>query len=385
MFNKSLVNMKISILVFGRYHSFDLANGLNKGVNKVKLITSFPNFKVKQWGVLNSRVITLPIFEYLNRSLVFFKLNHLIPETYIKKCFNFVANYYLKGSDVVIGWSSCSLPSIIKNPNSIFILERGSAHYSSQMNLLIEEYSKYNLEFKPDYNSWKQELLEYELCDYISVPSNFVKETFISNGVTESKIFLNTYGCNLAEFFPKEKKDDKFRVIFCGLGSIQKGFHVLLQAIELLAEDGLDIELLHVGGVEDNIDFFLETCTNINYNPVGVVAQSKLREYYSQSSVFVLPSIQDGFGMVITQAMACGLPIIVSENTGGPDILNLESGCGFSVIPGDVVDLKNKLFWCYNNQDECRKMGKLSLNLIKQNFSWDEYAKKYSDFLTRLK
>lgn len=377
--------MKISILVFGRYHSFDLANGLNKGVNKVKLITSFPNFKVKQWGVLNSRVITLPIFEYLNRSLVFFKLNHLIPETFIKKCFNFVANYHLKGSDVVIGWSSCSLPSIIKNPNSIFILERGSAHYSSQMKLLIEEYSKYNLEFKPDYNSWKQELLEYELCDYISVPSNFVKETFISNGISESKIFLNPYGCNLADFFPEEKKDDKFRVIFCGVGSIQKGFHVLLQAIELLAVDGFDIELLHVGGVENNIDFFIETCPNINYKPTGVVAQSKLREYYSQSSVFVLPSIQDGFGMVITQAMACGLPIIVSENTGGPDILNIESGCGFSVIPGDVVDLKNKLFWCYNNQVKCKEMGKLSLNIIKQNFSWDEYAKKYSDFLSTLR
>jgi glycosyltransferase involved in cell wall biosynthesis len=381
---KSLKDKKISVLVFGRYHSFDLVNGLSGYFKSIQLITSFPNFKIKQWGTINATSVTLPIFEYINRSISILKLNFLITETYIKRHFNYLANYYLKDSDVIIGWSSCSLPSIISNPSAVFILERGSAHYSSQMKLLKDEHDKYNLNFEPDYNSWKQELLEYELCDYISVPSNFVKETFISNGISESKIFLNPYGCNLTEFFPEKKKDNKFRVIFCGLGSIQKGFHVLLQALEILSKDGLEIELIHAGGIDSNMNSFFGKCSNVNYQPVGNIAQSKLRYYYSQSSIFVLPSIQDGFGMVITQAMACGLPIIVSENTGGPDILEIENGCGFTVKPGDIIDLKNKINWFYNNKEESGKMGKLSLKAVEQNFTWDDYAKRYSLFLSRL-
>ena len=82
-----------------------------------------------------------------------------------------------------------------------------------------------------------------------------------------------------------------------------------------------NFELWHVGVIDNEMKPYIEKFKSKKIVFKGTQRQEELYKFYSQGSVFILPSIQDGFGMVIFQAMACGLPVILSENTGAYDVI----------------------------------------------------------------
>jgi glycosyltransferase involved in cell wall biosynthesis len=87
----------------------------------------------------------------------------------------------------------------------------------------------------------------------------------------------------------------------------------------------------------------------------------------------VLNSVEDGFGMVIPQAMACGLPAICTEHTGGPDIVR-DGTDGFIIPVQDTERLKEKLLWCYENQEACGAMGSAARERVEESFKWKDYG-----------
>ena len=93
-------------------------------------------------------------------------------------------------------------------------------------------------------------------------------------------------------------------------GDTKKGCDLIVEAIRKT-----NYSFIHVGSIKD-VDFPQEK----NFTHIDPVDQSKLIEYYNQAKVFILPSRQDGFGMVLSQALACNLPIIGSNNCGAPDL-----------------------------------------------------------------
>ena len=82
----------------------------------------------------------------------------------------------------------------------------------------------------------------------------------------------------------------------------------------------------------------------------------ELAKYYSNSSVFVLPSLADSFALVVLEAMACGVPVIVTEHTGSKEVLR-EGVDGFIVPIRDVESIKEKILFLYENRDVCQQMG----------------------------
>jgi glycosyltransferase involved in cell wall biosynthesis len=76
--------------------------------------------------------------------------------------------------------------------------------------------------------------MSYQECDYISIPSLFVKKTFIEQGIPEGRLIHIPYGVSLKEFYPVPKEDRVFRLIHCGNITLQKGVQYLLQAFEEL-------------------------------------------------------------------------------------------------------------------------------------------------------
>ena len=100
--------------------------------------------------------------------------------------------------------------------------------------------------------------------------------------------------------------------------------------------------------------------------------QSELARYYQQASVFVLPSIQDGFGMVVYEAAACGLPVIVTENVGA----SIRDGLDGFVVPiRDVDALVRKMNYLYEHPMESAAMGQSALNYVQQ-FTWENYHRE---------
>ena len=378
--------MKVSVSIFGRFYFFDLAAQFKKKDSLVQLITSHPYFQVKKWGIERNQTRSIALLGIVNRLLAKFNLSSGSSEVLLKKLYGYFSYVVIdKDIDAFIffagnGFNS-RLIKKLKKENVICIAEEGSSHMIEQIQLLDEENRLNGIARQSIQPSalLKETLLEYELADYIAVPSSFVKRTFIKQGICESKLFLNPYGVDLRNFRQVRKDDDVFRVVFCGGLKLRKGSHYLLQAIfELEIED---IEFWHIGAISKEMEPYIEKYKSSKIIYKGPQPQAELHKFYSQGSVFVLPSIEEGLSLVQLEAMACGLPLICSTNTGGEDLITEDGQEGFVVPIRDVGAIKDKLRFLYSNPDKCKAMGLAAKQKVADGFSWDDYGDRYYSFL----
>jgi len=177
-------------------------------------------------------------------------------------------------SKVFIGWSGMSLKTIrrAKNAGMKTIVERGSSHIEFQNEILTGEYAKYGLRFKSNPAVIRKELQEYAEADFISVPSNFVRNTFLEKGIPESKLFLNPYGVNLdftVQLAKNERSSDVFRIIYLGSLSFRKGLPYLFDALKLLHIPGNKFEVVFIGKIEDDFKNYCEKNKRENWKFLG--------------------------------------------------------------------------------------------------------------------
>ena len=114
---------------------------------------------------------------------------------------------------------------------------------------------------------------------------------------------------------------------------------------------------------------------------LGHQKQSDLYKFYSQGSVFVMMSLEEGMAMVQLQAMACGLPLICSENSGGEDLISKQAEEGFVIPIRDVDTLKEKLLYLYNNPTVAYEMGFKAKAKISSGYTWNDYGGRYVENL----
>ena len=371
--------MKVTIVVGGRFHAFDLAQQLEKRGYLLNIITSYPIWKVnKKFYLKKKKIISIFFKELVERLILKLRLENYFGFIffYLNKYFEYFASKRVdyKNTTIIVGWAGFSYTTFkkAKNYNIIKILERGSCHIQFQSEILAEEYKKFNLEYKVDYKSIKSELDEYFLADYISVPSQFAKQSFLDKGFKEEKIILTPYGVNQTDFFPKEKKDNVFRFISVGSCSIRKGTLYTLQAFDELNLP--NTELILLGTISSEIIPFIKKYKkNKRIKFFGNVNQNKLVNFYNNSDVFLISSIEDGFAMVIVQALACGLPVICTKNSGGSELI-VNGHNGYVIPIRDVVLLKNYMNKLYRNPQNLLSLKK---NLIfNKNLSWNNYGDK---------
>ncbi|OGW69811.1 MAG: hypothetical protein A3J72_09465 [Nitrospirae bacterium RIFCSPHIGHO2_02_FULL_40_19] len=187
----------------------------------------------------------------------------------------------------------------------------------------------------------------------------------------EHKLIHIPYGVDLASFRQIRKEDKKFRIIHCGGISLRKGVHYLLQAFyELNLPDS---ELWLIGAMSEEMRPILRRFDNGRVIHKGSYPQKELYKYYSQGSLFVIMSIEEGLAVVEPQAMACGLPVICTTNSGGGDIIR-DGLDGFIIAIRDVKTLKEKLTYLYENRDICDAMGRSAKERVSRGFTWDDYG-----------
>ena len=208
--------MKVSIIVGGKFHAFNLAEQINNKKSLNQIITSYPKFKLKKYGINKDKIFTIILKEILTKFLGKLNfINSILDYNYfLCEYFDFQASkkIYYKNIDILVGWSGFSKKCFIKAKKfkCIKILERGSSHIQFQKKILVEEYKR--LGIKPDVPSKKminKELEEYNLADFISVPSEYVKQSFINYGIKENKIIKIPYGVDLKEFSLIKNKKKK--------------------------------------------------------------------------------------------------------------------------------------------------------------------------------
>lgn len=176
--------------------------------------------------------------------------------------------------------------------------------------------------------------------------------------------FCIPYHCDLAPFLaiPRDGERRPLTFLFCGQMIERKGVDVLLRAFDRLIANGMDARLLLVGREAELPEFMnlVSPATKSKVDYAGFQAPESLPDYFARSDVFVLPSRHDGWGVVINQALATGIPIITSDAVGaGFDYV--ENGVnGVTVKAGDVDELYSALQTFVQNPDLVSTWGNRS-------------------------
>lgn len=217
-------------------------------------------------------------------------------------------------------------------------------------------------------------LAEFEIADYFIVPSGYARETFVAEGFPRERIFVVPYGVDLRHFHTNPKEDARFRVLFVGQITIRKGIFDLLEAFRSLRIP--QAELVLIGSIDPAIAHLLQPYRHL-FRHVPSAPKTELHRYYSNSSVLVLPSLADAFPLVVAEAMACGLPVIISENTGTKEAVT-DGREGFVVPVHDRAALAERMERLYADSELQSEMGRAAQKRARQ-MTWASYGARALD------
>lgn len=270
-------------------------------------------------------------------------------------------------------WMGISPRSVkkAKKNGAILVLEAANSHPLNSRRILNEEFKKFKREeFILDPEKIKKDIEYMKMFDYILCPSDFVYNSFLREGFDEKRLKKMPYGVDFDKFdIKKERTDSKFRVIFVGSIQLRKGIQYLLKAWEEL--NLKNSELLIVGSVwPDGSKIFGNYKRDKTIRLKGF--DPNLKELYRKSDVFVFPSLEEGSALVNYEAMASGLPVITTFNSGS---IIRNGKDGFIVPVRDVKTLKEKIKYFYENPKKCIKMGKNAKEHVKR-YTWNNYGER---------
>lgn len=213
----------------------------------------------------------------------------------------------------------------------------------------------------------EQKKAEMALADLVLAPSSFVEKT-VKEFHPEKRVARAPYGVDTQFWSPAARAAGPLTFIYAGQISLRKGSPDLLIAWEQAQIP--DARLLLVGSWHLSERKKRELPSGVIWR--APIAREELREAYRASDVFVFPSYFEGFGLVLLEAMACGLPAIASDMSAAPDILSSEEG---HIVPaGDIDALTESLRWCAANRDRLAPKG-ANARAKAEQCSWENYRR----------
>lgn len=379
--------MKVLVSCGTKFHSDHLAYQLQRRNILLKLITSHPSIAHHRVKIKRGNILFLPPIFVVSLGLkkilgkFYFFQGRL--EWILCLIYDWMASLFVPiETDISISWAWSSLQTIraVKRNNGITILEECGSCNKYQENLLQEEYENLSLKYvsKTFNKIISRELLECEEADFVLCPSRHVVDSFLKQGISSNKLIFIPYGVELELFSPQPRKDSIFRILFVGTVGVRKGIIYLLEALKVLE---IQFECLIIGKVESDFKNLFQTYSPF-FKHIERVEHSQLKYYYSNASIFVFPSLDEGMAYVQLEAMACGLPVICTPNSGGDSVIR-DGQDGFIVPIRDPISIKDKIEYLYQNPSELQRMSQNSLLRAKE-FTWERYGRELEETLLKL-
>ena len=313
----------------------------------------------RQEGLDPSKVVALlapDLVERLGRSPM---ANRFAPgffSYWSMKLFGWLSQYYVKGGDLLHVRSGYGRFAMVraKRNGAACLVDHSIADPLVIAETLQTEASRWGLPEEFPELHWRCVSQDIDEADHILVNSGFVRDTLMAcRRIPANKITILTLGVDLARFSPvsvARSKPEPFRILFVGEIGLRKGVLYLLQACEKLKLP--DAELILIGTVADIEERLAESKAKFRLLPV--LPQEELVSYYQNASVFVFPSLIEGSARVIQEAMACGLPIVTTANSGSIVQDGVE---GFVVPIRDPEAIRARIIELYNHPDRRREMS----------------------------
>lgn len=370
--------MKINIASPGRFHVMDLARELTKYGHDVRFYSYVPTKRAEKFGlpskcnysflwIMAPFLLIMRFFPSLKR--------WILPIS--SKVQDYITGWFMKPCDVCIVMSESFVyaAKVAKKQGAIVFIERGSKHGVARRRIMDEiELLKGNKPYhQKAYEKENREEEGYAYADYIVIPADHVLQSFKEVGFPINKLFVNQYGVDVSLFSPSIlDKSDAYDVLMVGGWSYRKGCDLLGKVCH-----DMKIKLLHVGGQVD-----CPFPDSPYFTHVNSVDQTELPIYYAKGKIFCLPSREEGLALVQIQALASGLPIVCSQDSGGRELWNY------------IPDKKWVIEMAEFSESELKRCIIKALDLSKcqpqdqprfycgkalKQLTWEAYGRRYND------
>jgi glycosyltransferase involved in cell wall biosynthesis len=354
----------------------------------VVLFTNYPAYIVRRFGIPPERVRSFLAHGVGSRLLA-----RLVPagldgelEHWGNVAFGrWAARHVMRDDwDAVLGFSGVSeeVFQALGDRPTLKVLQRGSAHIRVQRQILREEEKRVACPVeKPSQWIVAREEREYDLADNIYVLSQFARASFTTQGADPNKLFTLRLGVSTAAFRAPEEvitarcqrilEGEPLRVLNVGTFSYQKGAADFAESVRHLPSSRFCFRFVGPIAREARTLYRL---MRPRASFVGKRPQHELPQEYEWGDVFALLTIQDGFSVVLCQALAGGLPVITTPNCAGPDLI-ADGRQGWIVPIRDPEAFCERLLWLNNHRAELVN----AIQCVYQsgwNLDWSETARQ---------
>lgn len=316
-------------------------------------------------------------------------LSHKIRDSFGKK----VAKYAIKNNiDAIISYDTNSLVCFEYLEKKAPHIKRIMDHAHPPRNYLYKVYQE-KLDSAGDFRETYEAsgyILNKKIADSFAkeiklahlhiAASSFSKKALHFNNVPEENILFCPYGVDVnknIDFKKQLTNFEKLEVLFVGEINQRKGIAQILESAKLLKNKDVEFNLIGMG---KEYKSYLYTNYDDTVNFMGRVSYEVLIEQYTSNHIFIFPSMGEGFGLVLLEAMAAGLPVIASRNCVGPDLIK-NGYNGFLIDAGSTEQLTEHILWFKNNQDRLKEMSENARETV-DNYSWEKYEKNLVENLS---
>lgn len=294
-----------------------------------------------------------------------------------------VASRYASSTDVVVASYGTGLEAFaaVKRRGGRAVLHYPAAHNRFQRKLMVEdaalspEFARALPDFDSAGRSYEHRLeSECDRADRILVGSSFARDTFVAEGCDPRKLVAIPFGVDTLRFTPpaEPRPRERFRVLFVGQISQRKGIGYLLRGYERFRKAGTELHL--VGRFVPGSEAY-ERFRGL-FRHTTHVPQAQLADIYRESDVLVFPSLTEGMGLVVLEAMASGLPVIATPH--GPSDLISDGADGFLVPIRNPDAIAEKLEMLHRDPELRLAMGWKAREKALR-FGWNVYVSRAAD------
>ncbi len=287
---------------------------------------------------------------------------------------------HLEPTDVLLAWYKGGLRSMQRAQamGTVTVGQWGNVHPRQQYDTLADEFARWGLRRRMPRAVLARALAEIRQADYLICPTDQARESFCAAGVAAAKLITIPNGVDLDRFRPPEQRaSHPFRVLFVGQIGFRKGVPYLLQAWQRLA--WRDAELWLVGNIDAELRPLLRRFASLpGLRLLGYAAD--LLPLYQSADVFAFPSLLEGSAKVNFEALACGLPCVVTPNAGGV----VRDGVEGHVVPLRDADALAAALERLRSDDRQRRVMAEAARLRATEFPWDRHGETLVNALRTL-
>ena len=212
------------------------------------------------------------------------------------------------------------------------------------------------------------------LADAVFCASEFTKQSLVEVGVAPEKVFVEPYGVDQTTFHPSKDKFQNFSVAWASSYTQTKGIGYLLEALSREPVPGIELVL---AGYPFGTDAVALYENRIRVRRLGHISRQELSQVMVRCHVHVFPTLLEGFGRNIIEAMASGLPVITTAHCAGPDLIE-DGVTGFIIPIRDSDAICEKLAWINDHPQEAMEMGERARDSIAR-LTQADYRRRFAE------